>query len=124
MIVREIPQIKVVRESTPEAFEEAFNRIMCDMAEEGYRVKVDFDFQNLTAFIHYTDEMRIMSSLSDYAEATGCAHTCSECEHLLRPRSWDGRRKKFYCEADGGMTFHRMTDAACDTFYEERRARK
>jgi len=123
MIVREIPQIKVVRADTPEAFEEAFNHLMCDMAEEGIRVRVEFDFANLTAFVHYTDEMRIMSSRADYAAATGCTGTCGECHHLQKPRSWDGRRKKFYCDADGGMQFHTMDEAACDRFYEERRSR-
>lgn len=120
MIIRDIPQIRVVRGNTPEAFEESFNRIMCNMAEDGIKVKVDFDLPNLTAFIHYSDEMRIISNRADYAQATGCAKTCGECPHLQKPRSLDGRRKNFYCELDGGTRLHRMTEAACEQFYIER----
>ena len=123
MKYNEIPQIKVIKASTPEGFEQAFNREMILLAEEGLRLEVTYDLPNLTAFVHYTLDDARPETLAEKYEARHQRRTCGDCEHL--ERTDDRRVKRHRCDVDGS-NFHRKTDSACNVLYEEieRRWRK
>ena len=115
MLYKEIPQIRIVRASTPEEFEIKFNSEMLEMANRGYRPKVDYDLQSLTAFIHYTEDVKIPQTYAEERELMGERLRCGDCSHLIRTD--DRRVKNMRCECDGS-SFHRIDTPACERYEE------
>lgn len=115
MITNVIPQIKVISNIDPVAFEKQFNSVMADLADKKPKHIIDLT-DGYKAVISYEETINIPDSIADEYHAEGIKYTCRECP--LREIQTDGRKKDAECKHSpfGKAT---LKAEACEIFYRQ-----
>ena len=78
MLINKIPQIKVISNIDPVAFEKQFNSVMADLADKKPKHIIDLT-DGYKAVISYEETISIPDSVADEYHAEGIKYTCREC---------------------------------------------
>lgn len=117
MKAQSIQQFAIVQSDSAPAFEEELNARMRDLSSKCPKVK----FDGLTAYISYSETIRIPESLSDEYEEQGACFHCEDCpefQTILKADGTEDKRLKYgECQyKEFGRTY--KDSPACDMLYK------
>ena len=110
-------QFAIVREDSAPAFEEKLNARIRELSDKSPKV----NFDGLTAYISYTETVRIPESQADEYALKGVCFRCENCPEFIPIVKADGTEDKRLsygeCQhAEFGRTY--KNNAACDVLFK------
>lgn len=108
-------QMRVICESDPAKFQDRFNELMTQLADQGEMPELIFP-QNAVGMVYavYTEEKQIPECLEEEFQIRGIRHKCNECPHFGNIKSPDRRVKSYYCDIGKCQAY--KDRGACDIF--------
>lgn len=110
-----VPEFRTIDETTAEAFDNALNQALKDLAEEEPEIEFVDKFCARLKYFPKDNEKVIIETVRDEFHLEGVYYHCRNCPHLEAPQ--DRRVKWCKCKYSSTGIAHKNNEA-CELFYK------